>query len=202
MTNADWLAATGRWIAKWEGQTLYKYRDSNGIPTIGRGYNLQNADAADVFKSLGIDWAAVQAAPISVDGLPQHAVAPCITAAQESALFLTVLPRYVAETSALFPSGDFDTFDDGRRCALVDMGWNMGNGAEGLGGFTNSLSLLTRALAQKRTGHSDAASALYGDAADNLEQSDWYRDHTFKWGDQRAIEDVAVIRTSVWTPPA
>lgn len=195
MTSADWLAATGRWIQSFEGLRLWKYRDSKGIVTLGWGFNLA-ARGYGVWVAAGAREDEIRSAPTAVDGLLESAVTPCVTRAQADEVFFADLPGYVAATRALFPDGTFDRLDDGRRCAVTDLGYNMGTGELGLGGFHATIALLARAVDQKAQGHLDAAHALFGEAGDHLASSDYASDVP-----TRAAANIAVIRSSVWTPP-
>lgn len=176
-----------------EGVRLYKYLDSVGVPTLGRGYNLQNNNAHTIFDQVGIDYARVMAAPTAKDSEPENAVAECITLAQADALFDLILPTYIGQARALLPQGVFDSLTGARQCAWSDMTYNMGNGEDGLGGFRNSISLLINAQRLKMAGKGPEAHETFVKLGAALAQSAWYR----QVGD-RAKRNVAMLVAGVY----
>lgn len=196
MTEQQWNDQVELRIRDSEGCRLYKYRDNRGVVTLGDGFNMQRDDARELLTKVGANWAAVAAAPVARTSDPADAVPPCITPAQAEALFLEILPAYISEARASLPPGVFDALDDVRRFVVVDLTYNMGAGSEGWGGFGETHALLAQAVAAKKTGKLDEAHALFGQVADHLAASAWYR-QTGK----RAMRDVAMMRTSRWCDP-
>lgn len=195
MTAAQWTAEVSRRIKGYEALRLYKYKDDNDVTTFGWGYAIQSA-ATDQqnFAKCGLDYAVVMAAPTAPDSAPENAVAACLTAAQADALFALILPGYINDARGSLPEGIFDALTDARRFVIVDLCYNMG--LAGWNEFVNTKSNLVRAQQQKNQGHGDTAAQLFHVAGDDLAASLWYKQTGL-----RAINDVAMIRTSDWSPP-
>lgn len=185
MTNiapADWKAELVRRLNIDEGCRLSMYHDSVGVPTIGIGYNLQNENASYDLHCAGVSD-------------PQDVIAgrASITQAQADNLLRNILQNYIVQTSALFPVGLFDTFNDPRKVALSNMGYNMGTGPDGFGGFHTTLNLIKLAQQFKNQSDLDSAHRCFTNAAGRLTQSGWYG----QVGD-RAKRIVSMIRNGVY----
>lgn len=197
MTNAQWLSEVARRIKAYEGLRRYKYLDTQAVQTLAWGWAIgvsQNPRA--IVETAGGNWDQVKAAPTAIDSLPSHAVAECITTPVADAIFANLLPGYVGQARASLPPSIFDNLDEARRFVIVDLCYNMGAGPLGWGGFVGTQRLLTQAVTAKQVAKYTEASVLFEQAANHLQASQW-----FQQVGQRAVNDVAIIRTSSWTPP-
>lgn len=197
-----------------EAVRLARYRDSKGIPTIGTGYNLR-ARGIQALVAVGVidpqavaagtdsqhagatrlrvadlraqhpetDWAPASAAQTFIAG---------ITMAQNDALLDQDIASFASAAAALLPRGIFDAMTPARQVAWTDMSFNMGTGEDGLGGFHQTIDLLTRAQRAKDAGNGDAAHQLFEQVGQHLEASAFFG----QVGD-RAKRDVAMMRTGV-----
>lgn len=194
-----------------EGVRLARYRDSMRIPTIATGYNLQ-ARGIQALIAVGVvdaravgagadsqqpgaerlriadlraqhpdtDWAPANAAQTFIAG---------ITMAQNDALLDRDIASFSSAAAALLPQGIFDAMTPARQIAWTDMSFNMGTGENGLGGFHQTIDLLTRAQRAKDAGNA-TAHQLFEQVAQHIEASAFFR----QVGD-RAKRDVAMLRT-------
>ena len=197
-----------------EGVRLARYRDSIRIPTIATGYNLQ-ARGIQALLTVGVvDAEAVGAGADSqhpgatrlrlADLRAQHPDtdwAPAsptqtfiagITMAQNDALLDRDIASFASAAATLLPQGIFDAMTPARQIAWTDMTFNMGTGENGLGGFHQTIDLLTRAQRAKDAGNVDGAHQLFEQVGEHLAASAFFR----QVGD-RAKRDVAMMRTGV-----
>lgn len=99
-------------ITKHEGRRAAVYLDSKGIPTIGIGFNLRDADAQDICDHFGISL------PGLLDGTAT------LTDAQIDEIFDYQFHEAVSEAMTLFPT--FMTMPDNVQAVIVDQVFNMG----------------------------------------------------------------------------
>lgn len=185
-----WDLELARRIAISEGTRLYKYRDSQGIVTIGTGFNVERGDARQMIEMAGGDWNTVAAAPVAIDSDPANAVAPCITKEVAQALLVLSLKPIVSEARDSLASGIFDAMTDARRFVICDLVYNMGDG--GWLQFVATRDILNAAQAAKNANAANAHD-LFEQAAEHLTNSAWYAQVGL-----RAKRDVAMIRAGVW----
>ena len=154
-------------ITRYEGRYARVYRDPRGIPTIGIGFNLTRGDARARLQALGLDYQKV------LDGQQT------LTDAQIDSLFADDLDA--ALNAARDPNRIrvFDSLTDARKFVIVDMIFNLG-----VGGFDGFVRMKAAVNAED-----------YGEAARQMQDSDWYRQVG-----QRARDDVARMNTGQWLP--
>lgn len=181
MTQVQWEDECRARLDINEGERNIVYPDSKNIPTIGIGFNLQRPDARVILAKLGADLSAVLAGA-------------ALTDAQVAALFQYSWDPIVSEARASLDPFHFDSMSDARRFVICDLVFNLGDG--GWWSFVTARSLIDRACHEFRTNNFDAAHALFGQAADDLEGTQWYKDVG-----NRARRDVAMLRTSNWVDP-
>jgi GH24 family phage-related lysozyme (muramidase) len=184
MTQEQWLAEVQRRIGISEGDRAVMYHDSEGIPTIGIGFNLQRADASSALQQAGVP---ASEAPAVMSG------AQPLTTAQISALFAISFAPIVAEARDSLAAGVFDAMTDARRFVICDLVYNMGDG--GWVAFTNTRAAIATAEEAKEANATDAH-PLFVEAAQDLSESAWFS----QVGD-RAGRDVAMLREGVWCDP-
>jgi GH24 family phage-related lysozyme (muramidase) len=109
-----------------EGRRRSVYKDSEGIPTIGVGFNLTRHDAKQRIEEVGGDYQAV------LDGKQD------LSDDQVNQLLQPDLRTAVSDARSLMPK--FDELSSERQRALADMSFNMGR--ERLGGFVNMLGAI------------------------------------------------------------
>ena len=189
MTPADLAQTTSR-IKISESCRLYKYLDTENIPTIGWGLNLDRSNLQPLLEGVGANYAAVMAAPTARTSDPADAVAECITQPQADALFSTIFPSYLATASNLLASGIFDSLLGPRQCVWVDMSYNTD-----LPSFTQTIALLNAAQQAKNAGSAGAHND-FNALADHMMGLPWYGEV-----EDRAKRDVAMMRTGVWCDP-
>lgn len=182
MTTDEWTAEVRTRIAQNEGCETRVYLDTMGIPTVGIGFNLDRADAPGILADCGASYDAIRAGTAE------------LTQEQVNEIFAVSFAPIVQEARASLDTGVFDALDDARRFVIVDLVFNLGN--EGWLEFAATRDLINRAQDQKEQGHTEAAHALFGEAADHLAASAW----ASQVGD-RATRDIAMMRTSAWVPP-
>ena len=95
-----------------EGVRLGSYADSEGVRTVGVGFNLDRADAKEKIEALGLDFDKVYA------GTQE------LTDENAQALFKETMAE--AEDDAKEVFSNFDELSDNRQTALVDMMFNLG----------------------------------------------------------------------------
>lgn len=99
-------------IQQQEGRHPEKYKDHQGIPTIGIGFNLKREDAPALIAKVGADYKKVMA------GTQQ------LTEAQIDHLFDLSYGQAVKDARQLLPH--LETYSPARQEALIDMSYNMG----------------------------------------------------------------------------
>lgn len=154
-----------------EGLKLELYKDTEGFWTIGIGQLITKNPSKDVARA-------------ELDKLMGRVCNGRITRVEAETLFNRSVEKAragVMRNAKLKPV--YDSLDEVRRCALINMVFQMGEA--GVAGFTNSLRLLQ----QKK----------WDEAAVNLAQSRWYKQtpnrakrviSTFKTGNWKAYENL------------
>lgn len=148
-----------------EGCKLDLYKDTEGYYTIGIGQLITKNPSKDVARA-------------ELDKLMGRVCNGRITQHEAETLFNRSVEKAKAgilKHPVLKPV--YDVLDEVRRCALINMVFQMG--VAGVAGFTNSL----RMLQQKR----------WNDAAVNLAQSRWY-----KQTPNRAKRVISTFKTGTW----
>lgn len=175
-----WLAEVFRRIGINEGIRYTRYFDTEGIPTIGIGFNLNRPDAQSALAQVGVsDFAGVMSGSVT------------LTDAQVSALFEYSFAPILSDARSSLDDGIFDSMSDARRFVICDLVYNLG--LEGWDEFVTTRSLLNQAQSAKNAGTVVAAHNLFTRAANNLTLSAWYG----QVGD-RAKRDVAMILNGTW----
>ena len=132
-------------VAWAEGNKACKYLDTEGIPTIGIGFNLRRGDARSLITSVGANYDKVLSG------------SQCLTPAQITQLFNNDLTWAKAGARACIPS-----FGNHHNCiqnVLMDMTFNMGRNS--LCGWPNFVGQLGR--------------RDYAGAANNMSGTKWCR---------------------------
>lgn len=182
MTHAEWLDEVTKRIAISEGCELRRYYDTNGIPTIGIGFNLNRSDAYGALQTVGV-----------ADPAPVLAGTATITQAQADALFHYAFAPIEFEARQSLINGTYDALSDARRFVICDLVYNLGE--EGWGEFQTSRDLIASAQMAKTLGSVDAH-AKFVLAAAHLRFTEWYTEV----GD-RAKRDCAMLQQGVWCSP-
>jgi lysozyme len=99
-------------LTKHEGKKSKVYNDSEGIPTIGVGFNLTRSDAKKKIEQLGLDHTKVKEAK------------QVLTDAQIEKLLEADIDSAIADCKAIFPK--FADLSDVRQRVLIDMMFNLG----------------------------------------------------------------------------
>lgn len=99
-------------ITENEGLRLTSYDDSEGVRTVGIGFNLERDDAKEKIEAFGLDFKKV------VDGEQS------LTKAQANQLFEETLAEAEADAEIIF--SNFGELSDNRKTALIDMVFNLG----------------------------------------------------------------------------
>ena len=128
-----------------EGRERHVYLDTEGLSTIGVGFNLRRSGARTHIESLGLDYDDV------VEGRVD------LTEEQIDALLDPDLDSAVVDAQGIFSK--FDSLNDTRQIILVDMAFNLGRA--GLAGFRNMVAAVER--------------EAFDTAADEMMDSRWYR---------------------------
>ncbi len=128
-----------------EGRETVAYLDSEGIPTVGVGFNLKRRDARAKIAALGLDYDAVVAADVHLS--------------DDQVLALLAPDIDTAEADARLLVENFDGLCAARQVVLCDMAFNLGRAR--LSGFRNMLAAV------------DASD--WERAADEMVDSRWYR---------------------------
>lgn len=128
-----------------EGRKRHVYLDTEGIPTIGVGFNLRRSGAKTHIESLGLDYDDV------VEGRVD------LTEEQIDALLDPDLDSAIKDAQSIFSR--FDSLNDTRQVILADMVFNLGRA--GLAGFRNMVAAVER--------------GAFDTAADEMMDSRWYR---------------------------
>lgn len=127
-----------------EGRRNRVYRDTEGIPTIGIGFNLNRNDAASRLRSVGADYNQIRSGRAA------------LTDQQVDALFNGDLATAGAAARSFLPN--LETYPPGVQIALTDLAFNLGG--QGLSNFRN----LQRSLTNRN----------FEQAANDLRDSRWY----------------------------
>jgi lysozyme len=131
-------------LVKHEGKKTKVYMDTEGIPTIGVGFNLNRADAKKKIEGLGLTYDKVKA------GTQE------LTDKQILTLLDSDIDAAIINCKSVFPT--FTEISDVRQRVLVDMMFNLGKTR-----FTKFEKMIAR------INNSDFASA-----ADEMKKSEWY----------------------------
>jgi GH24 family phage-related lysozyme (muramidase) len=109
-----------------EGVKNKVYKDSEGIPTVGMGFNLTRHDARAIIEDVGADYDSIMSGEAE------------LTDAQTRFIADQNMRGAVEDARALVPS--FNDLSESRQIALADMAFNMGR--ERLGGFKKMLAAI------------------------------------------------------------
>jgi lysozyme len=131
-------------LIKHEGKRTKVYKDSEGIPTIGVGFNLTRADAKKKIEDLGLDYLKVKAGEQE------------LSEAQVSKLLKADIDNAIADCMSVFPK--FSDLSEVRQRALADMMFNLGK---------ERFSKFHKLIANVKEGK-------YLEAADEMKTSKWY----------------------------
>jgi GH24 family phage-related lysozyme (muramidase) len=132
-------------LIKHEDKKAKVYKDSEGVPTIGVGFNLQRADARKKIADLGLDYDKVLAGQQT---LSEEQIGKLLDADIATAL---------GDCQAVFPK--FTELSDVRQRVLVDMMFNLGK---------PRFVKFEKMIAAVKEGKFDKA-------ADEMKDSKWYR---------------------------
>lgn len=132
-------------LARNEDRRERSYLDSEGIPTIGIGFNLERGDAPVKIAALGLDYDDVVAGRQTLSD------------AQIDRLLADDLVTAIGDARDLF--ADFDSLTTPRQIVLVDMAFNLGKPR--LANFRKMIAAI------------DAGD--WEEAADQMMDSRWYR---------------------------
>ena len=110
-----------------EGRRNSVYNDSEGIPTIGVGFNLQKAGAQQSIEALGVDYSQLLAGTVS------------LTDPQIDTLFNADLDTAMADAAQRVQG--FWNLPDNAQLAVVDMVFNLGGPR--FSGFVNFIAALS-----------------------------------------------------------
>lgn len=166
-----------------EGCRATRYFDSEGIPTIGIGFNLTRDDAAEALGKCGV----VNVAAVMAGTSPM--IPP-----QINALFAYSIAPIVSEARASLQPGVFDFLTDPRQVAICDMVFNLG--AAGWGDFTTTRGLINQGQMLKDQGRLVQAHGLFVEAAQHILASPY----ASQVGD-RAKRNAAMIQTGEYCDP-
>jgi lysozyme len=131
-------------LIKHEGKHTKAYPDSEKVPTIGVGFNLNRPDAKKRIESIGLDYEKVKAGK---QELTEQQITKFLEADIETA---------AADCKSVFPK--FNELSDVRQRVLVDMMFNLGQ---------PRFSKLKKMIANVQAAKFDAA-------ADEMKASKWY----------------------------
>lgn len=180
MTPQAWLAEVERRIRISEGCQAKRYYDTQGVATIGIGFNLERADAYAALEHCGC------ADPSSV-----LAGTMTLAPAQIDALFAYSFAPIQDQARASLAPGIFEALTDARRFVVCDLVYNLGN--EGWLGFAPTRALINAGQAAKNALDLVRAHDNFEAAADHLTQSAWYGQVA-----DRAKRDVAMLRVGIF----
>jgi GH24 family phage-related lysozyme (muramidase) len=177
----DLEARIADYIAYSEGESLHKYLDTEAVPTIGNGFNLWRGDAKTVLQSIGIPIGPIFLTPACRRG-PPHSAQACgikdqITHEESRQLLLVVLRPMIQE--AAMSVSNFEKLTDARKFVICDLTYNLG--ITQWDAFYETRQLIDEGNFER--------------AAQHLKNSAWYQ----QVGD-RALRDVAMLRTGEWLP--
>lgn len=128
-----------------EGRRATRYHDTEGIPTVGVGFNLHRHDAREKLEMLGCDYDAVVAGTLALEE------------DQIDALLEADLCTALSDARQLF--ANFDALVTPRQIVLTDMAFNLG--LPRLSGFRRMIAAVT--------------AGDWDRAADEMIDSRWYR---------------------------
>jgi GH24 family phage-related lysozyme (muramidase) len=131
-------------LVRHEGKRTKVYKDTEGLPTVGVGFNLTRPDARKKIEALGLDYQKVLA------GTQE------LTDAQIGKLLQADIDAAVAGCKKVFPK--FADLSDARQRALADMMFNLGPARFGQ---------FKKMIAHVKAGEFDKA-------ADEMKASRWY----------------------------
>jgi GH24 family phage-related lysozyme (muramidase) len=134
-----------RQLVKHEGRRSKVYKDTEGVPTIGVGFNLNRPDAKKKIEALGLSYDMVR------DGEQE------LSERQIDDLLVADIDAAVADCNALFPK--FADLSDVRQRALADMAFNLGPAR--LKSFKKMIASVNN--------------ENFVGAADEMKDSQWYR---------------------------
>ncbi|KAL9963988.1 hypothetical protein ACROYT_G027554 [Oculina patagonica] len=127
-------------IIRHEGKKPCVYLDTKGIKTIGVGYNMQNADAPEVFKSIGADYNKFVNGPVTKWNVPCNCSSvPCLTEGQIEDLLGISLKTAIEDARKVIPT--FDSLCCPVQNVMVDMSFTLGG--PGFAQFTTFAKLVT-----------------------------------------------------------
>jgi GH24 family phage-related lysozyme (muramidase) len=95
-----------------EGARVTSYDDSQGVRTIGIGFNLDRSDAKEKIEAFGLDFDKVYSGEQKLDGT------------QIRSLFTDTMAEAETDAEAVF--SNFGELSENRQTALIDMMFNMG----------------------------------------------------------------------------
>ena len=150
------LGVAEAWIEQWEGYRNQSYDDETGEPitpesvvqghpTVGVGFNLDAAGAADAIYALGLDYFEVRC------GLQ------ILSDDQVDALFGQSVNQAIESARPLIPN--FDDLPDDKQIVVVDMIFNLGAG--GFGEFVHTIQAIN--------------DQDWATAAQQMQDSEWYQ---------------------------
>ena len=105
-------AALKSQLVKHEGKRNKVYLDSEGIPTIGVGFNLHRSDAKQKIAAMGVDYEKLVSGDVS------------LTDEQVDSLLDDDIESAIADCKSVV--GSFSMLSDVRKRVLVDMTFNLG----------------------------------------------------------------------------
>ena len=147
-------------IKRHEGRRLIVYEDTKGIKTIGVGCNLEASGAEAICTRVGLDYQGLLAGTVS------------LTEEQAEIIFQAQLLTVVCQAVGIFPT--WATMPLDVQAVVCDLIFNMGE--QKFLGFVKAIAALKAGLWQV--------------AADELEDSDWYKEVGL-----RGNEDVVLLRS-------
>jgi GH24 family phage-related lysozyme (muramidase) len=128
-------------LIRHEGKRAKVYKDTEGVPTVGVGFNLNRADARQKLAAVGADLDKVKAGQ---QELTEDQIRKLLDADMDTA---------VADCKALFPK--FAELSDVRQRALADMMFNLGRAR--LSGFKKMVSHVNAGEFDKAAGEMKAS---------------------------------------------
>ena len=131
-------------LVKHEGKKNHVYKDTEGHPTIGVGFNLDRSGARAKIEALGLDYAKVKA---GTQDLTDEQVYKMLDGDMDTA---------IADSKSVFPK--FTDLSDVRQRVIVDMVFNLGKSK-----FLGFKKLIDAVKADD-----------FAKAADEMKDSTWY----------------------------
>lgn len=111
MDAQEFISKTQALVIASEGRRRRRYFDTEGVPSVGIGFNLERADAIEKLKKLGADWHAI------MDGTGE------LTDPQIDQLFAWCFDEAIAYARKLFPNWAELIVE--AQMVLVDMSFQM-----------------------------------------------------------------------------